>query len=346
LDTTAFRLGTIVRTATLMDEDDLEYVDNNDYFLYGFFPHDSIKRGQEAEYFKNDSIFKKLCNQKDSTLVKRYDKKHLSNLSYLSNLSNLSNLSYLSYLSDLPYLSNLSNLPNRSYLSDLSDYGRFVKDNDAYQIYYKTHVFPKLDTTRLSGYGLDFSFKKYKYKNLIFDIPQYFYPLEDGIRSIRHAQQYLNKRIIYRYFKLGLQYLPFALLLFFIVSFLSKRRNLLAASVVVLMVFFLSNYFYPENLGVELEIGSYLMASLAILSLIISLFFSIFLNYENSGIINFLINLFVVAVISIAFLIPIFTQGEDISFYYTKTGIFYLTVILCLIAPILFSYLKGLPKSR
>ena len=45
LDTTAFRLGTIVQTTTLMTESDLKYVKDNDYFLYGFFSHDSIKIG-------------------------------------------------------------------------------------------------------------------------------------------------------------------------------------------------------------------------------------------------------------------------------------------------------------
>jgi len=395
LDTTAFRLGTIVWTSTfLMPENDLKYVEGNDFFMYGFFPHDSIKEGQEIEYFENDTIFKKLREQEDSILEKRYienaynlDRTYLSHLSYNSMpldivyhsdksfgffksnesvMYDTSGISYESYRSDIlnkSYLSaplDISNMlayhPDLAYrlyrsyrselsgLSKLSDNDRFVKDNNIYQTYYKTCIFPQLDTNRLDGYGLNFSFEEFKCEDLIFDKPQYFYTLEDCVRAVRHAQQFLNEGIIYRYFKILLQYFPFTLLLFFVVSF-SSQRNFLAALVISLIIYFSLDYFcWRIECGEIVKVYlSYRMEGLAILSLIIT-FLSIFSNHENR-ITNFFLHLFIVA--TGAALIPAFIENiEKYGTYYIKANTFYLTAVMCLIAPVLFSYLKGLPKSR
>jgi len=222
---------------------------------------------------------------------------------------------------------------------------------------------------------------------LSFYLPFWFYQLEDGVRSIHHAEQYFGQKIIYRYLKMVLSYLPFVLMLFFMFPFLSQR-TFLSMLVFVGVFVFAANFQYGETLQIKYDIDKIgetgqiiyktpeneltyglhkekflpcLTMGLTVLSLLLA-FVMPFFNRDKKELIDVFLNLFVVAAIATA-IIPLFIENKNEylekllpeSFmpyfsedyiYYSKTWVFYLTAAMCLIAPVLFSYLKGLPKSR
>ncbi|MCO6490276.1 MAG: hypothetical protein J5I98_17820 [Phaeodactylibacter sp.] len=144
LDTTAFRLGTITRTAYgLMDDEHIERADSVQYFRYGFvYSQNSIGLDAAAYYKRGEKLLQIYCLHEDTILQNRYnqrffdlffDRLHRSGIidwSDRSDLSyfppNLPDLSYLSFLSDLSHLPSRSNLlylpylPGRSHLTYLS----------------------------------------------------------------------------------------------------------------------------------------------------------------------------------------------------------------------------------
>jgi len=347
------------------------------------------------------------------------DRSYLSDLSDLSNLSDLSFLSYRSYLSDQSYLSNrlnrllqadfydsklLSSYDNYYTRKDSSDKSRIrtkyqLADYDTF--YISTYMRERIDTIRLKLDSLAMNDNdlivevnalkekldtvKVSIPELSFYLPHWFYQLEDGVRSIRHANEYFKQKIIYRYLKMALSYLPFILMLFFLFPYLLQRTFLGMLLLVGLFVF-LGNLQYGETVQIkydfyrigeseitykiaenELPYGlhkekflSYCTMGLSTLSLLVLLVLTFFRKHEQ-GISIFLLQLFILAATATA-IIPFFIENKNEyleellpnSFkpyfnedflYYPKTWVFYLTAAMCL-APVLFSYLKGLPKSR
>jgi len=397
LDITAFRMGTIVRTASLMSEEDLKYIEENNYFTYGFYTHKNIPIIEKGKYFANDTVFINICNAEDVILSKRYELRGWPDKSDQDYTSHMWYKSMYSKESELKHLIRVSNTPVRSYrldrlkmlyksnyderhfnealnlkitwsgrfenfenfLFELSDDHDFVEINDTYQTYYKKIIFPKIDLERLNSYGLDFSFGELKYGCLTFDMPKYVIPIEDGVRSVRHAQQYLNQKVILRYFKGLLYYLPFFVFLLYSVSFLSLRftlRTLLLYSVIYAVLSLSYEYKLTcitdtRSLHDNWRIDSIWAEFFAFFSFLLILICFI-MKKNTKFVVNFLMHLFLLAVIATA-LMPVFVENREMRYYHRdsnlyvfKTWLFYLTAALCLIAPVLFSYLKGLPKSR
>ncbi len=109
ISSNAFRMGMLVQTAyDLMDERDIDYLEKNDFFTYGFIMKNEDWLGENIDFVKREQAFRDYRKEEDEgilrnrydTLYQRYtlNQKDKSYRSYLSNQLYLSNLSYQSYL--------------------------------------------------------------------------------------------------------------------------------------------------------------------------------------------------------------------------------------------------------
>ncbi len=440
ISTVSFQMGIIVKTANLIDNDDLKYFEDNKCFLYGFFPHKSSSKTIEKNYFEADTIFQKLWESEQYILENRYNKtywsfinannindlsiKDRSYLSYLSfkydisdryrkpdkyNLNIPIKLNYLSDKDDLLFLSYLSTFPdrqNKSYLYKLDSLkslnrsssarargeiehlsytlyrdknysafreiirlgekfdenisNRYLNDICNYENYYEKNIFARIDTTRLNKYGLGISMKEIQQGDMSFNTPEFTYQLEDSIRSVKNARQYLEQNIFSHYLKMLLLYIPFVVLTFYILSLRSIKVNLFwSALVLCLVIILVANLIYGEvqqNMHKEMPWGMhkefflpYWTMCTSILSfaiILISTLLNRFLHFNT-----FFIYLFLFSSISTV-ITPIFIENINAQwlnqdyFYYPKTWVFYLTLVLAILAPALFSYLSVLPKNK
>lgn len=95
----------------------------------------------------------------------------------------------------------------------------------------------------MNGAGLDKYDLPMRYDTLFSDslhtltIPTSIYQMEDGIRSVRHAQQYLGEWIFFRHAGLSLMYLPLLACLLFAAPFMAFRPALAAIAGWLLLVF-------------------------------------------------------------------------------------------------------------
>ncbi|MCB9352266.1 MAG: hypothetical protein H6573_32950 [Lewinellaceae bacterium] len=106
----AFYLGTVFRTAYFfMDEADIKYWEDNDFFLYGFVlkESDSIYVKPDTSFFQErEAAFRKLWVKEENILMHRYDN---------SFTDTFFSTKVKWYLSKRPYLSNLLGLSDREY---------------------------------------------------------------------------------------------------------------------------------------------------------------------------------------------------------------------------------------
>ena len=163
---TAFRLGTIYKTAKdLLEEEDLQYLEKNNYFLYGFIPPEDDTTVLNDSLIKAGEIkFKQLWMVEDTILKHRYNIKNWWYQKYLSKdlikesefsgqpvhpdlLDPLDILTWMSSLDrfKLSVLSNLSVLPN-SLTLDLKTLSNFP-----YPLYRLNHT-NNLDRVYRSDY--------------------------------------------------------------------------------------------------------------------------------------------------------------------------------------------------
>ncbi len=144
----AFRMGTIVRTANWINQEDLDTLENSGIYPYGFvflnsdtsmFLTDTLIPTDSHFFQRRERVMDSICAIENILLQNRYNtdstfwikwfSDHHSYKSYKSYLSDISYRSYLSYQpypsyqSDMLYMSyrsNLSLMSCRSYLSDIS----------------------------------------------------------------------------------------------------------------------------------------------------------------------------------------------------------------------------------
>lgn len=199
----AFRMGTIVHTAyNWMEEEDIQYLKKNDFFLYGFvlLEEDSIYQERADTFFqRREALFKDIWKHEDTILQNRYNPAFLDafykrvvkqKLIYRSDLSDLSYLSgsdwsylsgpsyrlywlYRSYKSYRSYESYLSYRSDRLYRSDRSDYS----------YYFQKNTLPKLDTKRMLRYEILPSYDTIFIRKFI----SYAYEELDSIRLIQYG---------------------------------------------------------------------------------------------------------------------------------------------------------------
>ncbi|WP_421796477.1 hypothetical protein [Haliscomenobacter sp.] len=124
-----------------------------------------------------------------------------SYLSYLSDRSYLAFLSYLSDQTDKSYVWNLSYLSNRSYWSDQSflSYRPDLSDLSVLSTYYKvTHN--RIKHPKASAYKLINNNDTFYKNNRLVVIPSLPNKIEDAVRCVEHARQFLKEGIFWRYF--------------------------------------------------------------------------------------------------------------------------------------------------
>ncbi|HOY21135.1 MAG TPA: hypothetical protein PLC89_27730 [Haliscomenobacter sp.] len=226
----AFRMGTIVKTAWFwMAPDDLTIIEESGIYPYGFMLLDrdtSLNIALDTLRFfqTREQAFKKRWLKEGEILNQRY-KVYLVKLSYgsssrtnlsdlsLPDLSGLSDLSYMIYRSDenyrssrpdVPYLLNLSHQTNLKYRLYLSAYSALkAKEN-----------FKKIDALALQ-YGIT-NKQVILEKHPLIIIPSLPNQIEDAVRSVMHACQFLHEGVfLQHFFQIGRYLMPLVLLLFF-----------------------------------------------------------------------------------------------------------------------------------
>ncbi len=242
---------------------DLERFDSSGIYPFGFVllkSDTAVESQQNSFYQRRESIFKEIWRTEDTLLLHRYDKdttfwfpfllrvgisrSDRSYLSYLPDLSDLSDgadlsvLSYQSYQSYLPDLSDLSDGAYQPYLlyrSDLSDGAQpylLYRSEAPYWPYLleysnlRTERYKSLTLSLPSKYGFISGVDYFLDTTLVFrsQLPN---SVEDAVRSVRHAQQYLEKGVFLNHFW-GIGFLiVFCSLLLFFVPFLSIRYFIL-----------------------------------------------------------------------------------------------------------------------
>lgn len=119
--TVALRMGTIVRAAWgLMDQEDIDYLEENDFFVYGFVPieGDTSLEFSTRDYKLRESSFKKIWHNENRLLQNRYNVFYINTLfdSLLSTLDT-SNTEYLRFSSKKLMPSDIADLASISYHS-------------------------------------------------------------------------------------------------------------------------------------------------------------------------------------------------------------------------------------
>jgi len=340
----------------------------------GFIPADTLFffRKHEKEFKRiwgNEETWLKPRYKID----KRYWKKRLAelgmkNLSYLpdrSFLSDRSGLSFLSYLSDrsdLSFRSNLSNLSDRSfrsYLSDLSDrlYGSdrsywwylsyrsdrwYLSDlsdllgrSDQYILFYEAAQ-NRIKHPKASAYNLINYNDTLKTDPLVI-IPSLPNQIEDAVRSIEHARQFLREGIFWRYFFHLFHYLFFLSVLLFLVPWLSAR-NFLQLLIFAFLFFCI--------LGVLGFLENEIVASFAIFSVLpttgILLLISMLWQQKQGQLLRLAINM---VFLGLFFILLMCSLKNVVGFLPTDIT-FYGAQLIGLLAACIVPYVQAMPKTR
>ncbi len=193
----SFRLGLIYKTAYgLMDERDIDFLESNDFFAYGIlFPDEDSLQLEKVDIHLSrwEKSFKKYRVKEDSTLRKRYTKdNHFIQLNQNSlarsigrnSLSNNELSQYRMYR-----LRRKGVRKNKRLLLSSKDSILQAKYNE---YYYNNRI---LNSSNFKGnYSLN-------YEEAItlngYPIPSYLHKLESGVRSVKHARQYLTHKIFF-----------------------------------------------------------------------------------------------------------------------------------------------------
>jgi len=278
----AFYLGAMLRSGYfLIEEEDIKYWADNDYFLYGIVLKESDSTSMEhdvAFFQEREPEFKRLWRREQYILKSRYKNHTIDSLfdSFLVlhwinrpkldlpdlpgqlvwyrsdrlGRSHRLNLSFLSYKTDLSYKSDLQLMQNlrilsyvpylqiRGYLAFESDdldflvwktyFGnmQFLSYQSDYWRYYEWSKLPQIKTSVIERYQIPIRNDTVKEGSFTSIRPAYLNDMEDAIRSVHHAQQYIREGILFRHWQILLYYLPLLALLLFTAPYLSIRTIL------------------------------------------------------------------------------------------------------------------------
>jgi len=267
-NTTAYRLGTIYKSKGLMEQEDINTLKANHFYMYGLvYSGDTLQNRIEAA---NQKFIDDL-EKEEEVLKNRYFSRYLSNVSeypfysdfwnqmdnfFLQGRSNRSYLSYLSiWLSDLYYFDFANQKPKISRNEDYTlKWSYFLNDAVSKIGFEKNHFFitdinkyakdleNSLDKKILDKYNITRVYDKLEYKKYTFyNYPHLFY-LEDIAWSTQHAQLYLNEGIWYKNTKMLLPLILFFSLLFVTVEY-SKIEELTISGLLMTLALFVSTTF-------------------------------------------------------------------------------------------------------
>ncbi|NUO02659.1 MAG: hypothetical protein HUU01_18790 [Saprospiraceae bacterium] len=392
----AFKLGALVRTAWfLMDEADLKYWEDNDFFAYGFLLKDSDTLSIDAvpsinSFFKErEGEFRKLRKREDFILENRYNSifidtlAYLSDRSYLSDLSDLSDRSYLSYRSDrsdrsylsdrsyrsyrsyrsdrsyrsyrsdrsyLSYRSYRSDRSDRSYLSDLSDLSDLLDLSylSSYEHYYHTNQHNLINKSQLEKYAVPLRYNSIKIDTFTLTAPRFVYQMEDAIRSVRHARQYLAEWIIFRHARASLLYLPLLACLIFAAPFMAFRPALTAIGTAIagwMLLTFVLEVKELDPSGAFVNDINILSFALLPLTGLLMLLYPAF-TQKQSRYVAFAFHLIVTGLFVVVFSFVLDLEDTDFAIYKPVDIAFFGVQAIGVAGAILMAYIQKLPKRR
>ena len=127
----AFRMGTIIRSTHLIEQDDLSVLKSGNYYPYGFLllPGDTIYTSPNDSFYKDRTLkFLDIYKHEQRILKKRYDNSHIHKL-VIGVDYKLEDMKSRTYLAERIYLAELSNL------STLWDYSEDIELEDLSYLY-------------------------------------------------------------------------------------------------------------------------------------------------------------------------------------------------------------------
>jgi len=320
-------------------------------------------------YKEGERIFHKLRAKEDSILDSRYDRLFFDHLfsqfpnigiSDSSDLSYLSNRAYVSYLSHILYVSNMMDSLNRDYVSDrgylsllsyqsyrtnpvvlfylsYQNYRSYILDpnlrsySDYIYDYYDYYQNKQRDTFLYDDLNISQTTANASIEDdeRTFPFPNAPYRLEDMIRSVTHAKQYWQKKIVFRYWKSFLLQLPLILALFFAIPYLNYRHSLLSIILTLIYIFTLISLVVNNQ---------YLYFTIPSFGLLGFLGFSFF--GKNNQIASIFFHCLAASMLGV--LLVIFAHDSDSP----RNLAFFSVSAMGLIAVILRAYVDKLPKGR
>ena len=264
-----FRLGTIVHVAYCwVAPVHLGAFKKSSIYPYGFvlLKQDSIRQITSdtlAFFQKREEKFKAIWKEENKLLKSRYNRdtsfwtaflerkeERLSYRSFLSFLScrshqpNMPNQSYQLYRLFRSNLLDISELPNLSHMS-MGSYRSNLRYLSIYTKISKQEKFKSLEHIA-SRYGIKNHQVAYGGYGHVF-IPSLTIQIEDMVRSVNHARQYLEKGIFWRHFFFFPHYALYIGLPLFLAPFLSFR-HIFWLSILVILASFSGVFSYSENI--------------------------------------------------------------------------------------------------
>lgn len=272
----------------------------------------------------------------------RSDLSDLSDRSYLSDLSDLPGRSYLSHLSYLSYLSYLSDRSDRSYRSDLPE----VSFQLLKSVYYEV---AKENTSQ----SIALAYQLQNYDDILSVDPLEIIPslpnqIEDAVRSVEHARQFLREGIFWRYF----WHLPYYLLLMGALLFLLpwiSAKSLLQLSVMVVLfwlglrIFEVEGWEGYKGIWKSVHLAAYLLLPLTGILLLLWM-----LRQQKQGVwFTTAVNMVFLGLLIVLLGALNFGRGDTLAQFGSPIdAAFYGAQLIGLLAACIVPYVQAMPKTR
>lgn len=253
---TAIRIGTIVRTAYYwMPEKDLQFFENSGIYPYGFvlFDSDTIYSPPTDTFFKRrEAFFKLACKVEDTILQNRYNRDTVFQHNWIKKHSASNRkIFYTDTFDFITLYFSESNWPNsynvwyrqyREHSWSLVNYT--IKYSDIqYHSFYEQN---KKNLISLKQYGIynflnDLDSTKIKIEHTKNDSVIVYrstlpYSIENAVRSVKHARQYLNEGIYFYYIKILSSYILLLGSMFYYIPLMNLKNLLIAFLIYYLIV--------------------------------------------------------------------------------------------------------------
>lgn len=283
--------------------------------------------------------------------LEQEDRSYISDRSCLSDLSSLQNLSYLSDFSDRSYFSDDSYLLYRFNRSDRSEKSGLRGVSDLFCLsqlstYYNL-TRKKIKHPRASAYML-INYNDTLCKAPLVIIPGLPNQIEDAVRSVEHAQQFLKEGIFWGHFGHLLYYLFLMATLLFLLPRVSAK-HLLPLILGVLMIWFGFKIFSVETwegykaIWKSMHVAAYLLLPLSGLLLLLWMLWQqkqgqLFTTAVNMIFLGVLIVLLGALNVNRGYTLEQFGSPIDAAFFGTQ--------VIGLIAAFVAPYVQAMPKTK
>ena len=374
--TSAFRLGNFYKTAYhWINNRDLRQFEQSGIYPYGcvFLDEDNDnysdftkKIFNDTFFQKRETIFKSIYKVEDSILMYRYfdDKKFLKKYNndiptdenflkyYRLNRATISSLATSSHSLILAwsygsYRSFMSPLLGVSFQSSYNTYkSKSIQSFDLGLNPYKfLNAQDSISTKSINRNHYTINENPFLYR------PTLPYSVENAVRSVKHARQYLEERIYSRHLFLVLSYVLILSLLLYFVPFLSIRHvfGLLAACLLASAIISskLPEHVSSVEIGQNISNGAYLL--LPMLSCLLLLWAS-FRKKQTQGLVfaeqGLFLGLFCILIGALFVIFREKAEFDSIESYQPPYDLaFYGVQVLGILGAVLTTYVRTLPKQ-